>query len=270
MGDDFVLLVIALLCGAAAIGLIDRRLHRSGHGIGEEHRLAVDVARGAAHGLNQRCGGSEESLLIGVKNRHKRYLRQIQSFAQQVDPDERVKLTGSQRPENLDPLERLDLGMKVANAEPHFRVILRQVLRHSLGQRRDQNPFVAFGADPNLLHEGVHLAGNRPDLQLRISEPGGTDELLDDRASGFCKLVGTGCCRNADHLICAMFEFGEIQRPVVQGGREAEAVLYEGFLARAIAIVHSSNLRDRGVRLVYENVGVSRQIVEKRRRRLAR
>jgi len=50
---DAVLGVVGLLLLAAAVGLVDRALHRAGHAVGIEDNLAVDIARGAADGLNQ-------------------------------------------------------------------------------------------------------------------------------------------------------------------------------------------------------------------------
>ena len=45
-------------------------------------------------------------------------------------------------------------------------------------------------------------------------------------------------------------EFLEIQRPVVQRAGQAEPVLDQHGLARAVALVHAADLRDRGVRFV--------------------
>ncbi len=53
---DAVLLVVGQLLGAAALGLTDRRLHRRGALVGEQDDGAVDVARGAADGLDEAHG----------------------------------------------------------------------------------------------------------------------------------------------------------------------------------------------------------------------
>src|SRR5262245_52928622 len=65
-----------------------------------------------------------------------------------------------------------------------------------------------------------------------------------------------------------MLPLVEPQWPVVQGGREPEAVLDQRLLARAVAAVHAAELRDRDVALVHDEQGVARQIVEERRWRL--
>ena len=62
----------------------------------------------------------------------------------------------------------------------------------------------------------------------------------------------------------------EVQRPVVERRRQPEAVGDQHFLARAIAVIHAADLRHRLVALVDDDQRVGRQVVEQRRRRLAR
>src|SRR5262249_22584974 len=50
---DAVRRVVFGLFFAAAVGLLDRALHRAGHAVRIENYLAVDVARGTADGLDQ-------------------------------------------------------------------------------------------------------------------------------------------------------------------------------------------------------------------------
>ena len=61
-----------------------------------------------------------------------------------------------------------------------------------------------------------------------------------------------------------------LQRPVVERGRQPEAVVDQGLLARAVAVVHAADLRDRLVRLVDEGQEVLGEVVEQRVRRRAR
>src|SRR5262249_3036882 len=67
-----------LLLLAAPIGLGNRALHRAGHGIGIEDHAAVDVARGAADGLNERGLAAQKAFLIGVQNRDQRTFRNVE------------------------------------------------------------------------------------------------------------------------------------------------------------------------------------------------
>lgn len=62
-----------MLQGAAPLGLLDRHLHRVGDGIAVENDLAVEVARRAADGLDQRAGRAQEALFIRIQNRHQRH-----------------------------------------------------------------------------------------------------------------------------------------------------------------------------------------------------
>jgi hypothetical protein len=66
----------------------------------------------------------------------------VEPFAQQVDADEHVELAHAQVADDLDALDRLDVRVQVANAHTVLVQVVGQVLRHALGQRRDQYAFV--------------------------------------------------------------------------------------------------------------------------------
>src|SRR5438034_1107155 len=80
--------------------------------------------------LNQRAGGSQKSLLVSVEDRDERHLGQIQSLPQQVDTDQHVELAPAEIPENLDPLQRLDVRVQVPHPYAELLIVLRQVLGH--------------------------------------------------------------------------------------------------------------------------------------------
>ena len=92
LGRDPVLLVVGDLDRPAPVGLVDRRPHRRGLLVGVHEHLALDVARGTADRLDQRGLAAEEALLVGVEDRDQRDLGQVESLAQEVDPDEDVEL----------------------------------------------------------------------------------------------------------------------------------------------------------------------------------
>ena len=75
-------------------------------------------------------------------------------------------------------------------------------------------------------------------------------------------LINSGCSRNKQHLVDLLLEFLEKEGPVVERGREAEAVFHEVGLARAVASAHAADLRDRDVALVDEEQEILREIVE--------
>ena len=66
------------------------------------------------------------------------------------------------------------------------------------------------------------------------------------------------------------FPLLEVQRPVVERRRQAEPVGHQHFLARSIAEVHAADLRHGLVALVDDDQRIAGQVVEQRRRRLAR
>ena len=68
----------------------------------------------------------------------------------------------------------------------------------------------------------------------------------------------------------AVLELLERQRPVVQRRRHPEAVVHQRLFPVAVAVVHPADLRHRLVRFVDEHDRVRRQVIEQRRRRLAR
>ena len=65
--------------------------------------------RAARPTFESRPCGPQEPLFIGVENRDERHLRQVQSFAKQVDANEHIELAETQVAQNLDALERFDL-----------------------------------------------------------------------------------------------------------------------------------------------------------------
>ena len=74
-GRDAVLFVVFHLLGAAVFGDRDQRLHALRDRVGEENDFAVDVARGAAGGLDERGLAAEEAFLVGIEDADERDLR---------------------------------------------------------------------------------------------------------------------------------------------------------------------------------------------------
>ena len=89
----------------------------------------------------------------------------------------------------------------------------------------------------------------------------------------FCEtalLVVAGRGAHVDELRHALLELVEAQRAVVEGRWQAEAVVDEGDLARAVALVHAADLRHRDVALVDDAEHVLGEVVDERVGRLAR
>ena len=78
--------------------------------VGVEDHAAVDVARGAADGLDQRGLGAQEAFLVGVEDRDQPAFGNVEPLAQQVDADQHVVDAEAQVADQLDALQRLDVA----------------------------------------------------------------------------------------------------------------------------------------------------------------
>ncbi len=243
------------LDGAAAIGLVDGLLHGVGDAVGVEDGAAFEMARGAAHGLDERAGRAQKAFLVGIENGDERNFRQVEAFAQQIDADERVVLALAQAGEQLHALQRFDLRVHVAAAHADLGVVAGEVFGHALGERGDEHALVAFGAVANLGEQIVDLAFDGADFDLGIDEAGGADDLLDDDAGGLGELVRAGRGGDVDGLVDAVLELLELERAVVARGGQAETVVDEVLLAALVAVPHAVHLRNGGVALVDEERG---------------
>ena len=83
--------VVRDLTLATALRLADRLRHRLRDHVGVHDDLALDVARRATDRLNQRRAAAEIAFLIGIEDADERYLRQVETFAQEIDADEHVE-----------------------------------------------------------------------------------------------------------------------------------------------------------------------------------
>ena len=70
--------------------------------------------------------------------------------------------------------------MQVPNTNAQLLIVLRQILRHALGERRDEHALAAVDAGPDLLQQIVDLALDRSYIDRRIGQAGRPDDLFDD------------------------------------------------------------------------------------------
>ena len=104
----------------------------------------------------------------------------------------------------------------------------------------------------------------------RIDQPGRPHHLLDDLRPDARARTPPASPRRRSSARIMRLELIEAQRPVVERRRQPEAVVHQVLLARAVAAIHAADLRDRDVALVDDHERIVRQIVDQRRRRLAR
>ena len=151
-------LVVGHLDGTAAPRLGNSFVHRIRRLIGIHDDLAVCVSCRAADRLDERTVVTQEAFLIGIEDGHKRHLGQVEALAQEIDAHERVELAAPERAENLDALERSDVGMHVARFQAAVEKMVGQILRHLLGERGDKRTLVALGPLLRLVDDVVDLA----------------------------------------------------------------------------------------------------------------
>ena len=265
---DAVFGVKAQLFFPAALGFADGPLHRAGDAVGVEDGLAVQIARGAADGLDQAALAAQKAFFVGVQNRHQADFRDVQPLAQQVDAHQHIEYAQAQVAQDFHPLDGVDVRVQIAHLDAMFVVIVGQLLGHALGQRGDQHPLVLGHPRGDFRQQIVHLAGHRADFHFRVHQAGGAHQLLDHLAgvAGFVVGRGGGDKNALRHFV---FEFFKFQRPVVQRRRQAKAVFHQIFFARAVAFVHAANLADGDVRFVDDHQRVFGQVINQRRRRFA-
>ena len=178
--------------------------------VGIEDRPAVDVARGAADGLDQRGLGAQEAFLVGVEDRDQPAFGDVEALAQQVDADQHVEDAEPQVADDLDPLQRLDVGVHVADADALLVQVFGEVLGHALGQRGDERAIAALRHLPHLADEVVDLVLDRPDLDRRVDQAGRADHLLDEHAARRSSSQPPGVAETA--LVCGRIASHSLKR----------------------------------------------------------
>ena len=133
-------------------------VHRIRRLVGIHDDLAVCVSCRAADRLNERTVVAQEAFLIGIEDGYKRHLGQVKALAQEVDAHKRVELAAPEGAEDLDALERSDVGMHVARFQAAVKKMVGQILRHLLGERGDKRTLVALGPLLRLVDDIVNLA----------------------------------------------------------------------------------------------------------------
>ena len=98
------------------------------------------MPRGATNCLNQGAIASQETLFISVEDRDQRHLWHIEALAQQVNPNQHIEVSQAEVANNLDALNRIDIGVQVTH--PHLVIVqkLGEIFRHTFGQCGHQHP----------------------------------------------------------------------------------------------------------------------------------
>ena len=141
--------------------------------------------------------------------------------------------------------------------------MLRQVLRHALGEGGDQHPLVARRPGGNLRRQVVDLACDGAHLHPGVKEARGADDLLHHLAGvGLFILAGGG--GDVHRLGKPLLKLLEPQGAVIEGAGQAEAVLHQALLAGVVAVIHGPHLGQRDVALVHEQDEIVGEEVQQR------
>ena len=111
---------------------------------------------------------AQEAFFIRVQNGNTTHFRQVQSFPQQVDPHQYVKLTAPQGVNDLGPFNGGNIGMQIAYTDLILLQIFGQVFRHPFGQCGNQRPFALRRGLFNFRHQVIDLSLNRANFNFRI------------------------------------------------------------------------------------------------------
>ncbi|OIQ66167.1 hypothetical protein GALL_522680 [mine drainage metagenome] len=109
----------------------------------------------------------------------------------------------------------------------------------------------------------VNLALGRLYDYLRIDESSGPDDLFDDILADYPKLITPWGGRQKDCLRDPLDKLAPLERSVIQGAGQTEAVFDEGALSRCIPFEHRANLRNSYVRLVDDQKKILWEVVDK-------
>ena len=99
-------------------------------------------------------------------------------------------------------------------------------------------------------------------LHLRIHQARRANHLFHYDAPRLRQLVRPRRRRDVDHLIHAVFELFEGQRPIVQRRGHSKTVVHQRLLARAVAVEHSAHLPHGLVRFIDEHQKIVRDVVQ--------
>ncbi len=151
--------------------------------------------------------------------------------------------------------------MHIAAADTNLGVIVGEIFGHALRECGDQDALILRCAVADLCQKIVNLTLDRTDFYLRIDKSGGANNLFDDNAGRFGEFKGSGRSRNINSLTDACLEFLKPQWTVVHCRWQAEAIVDQVLLARAVAVPHAVELGHGDVRLIDEHEEITREII---------
>lgn len=255
-GGDPVFLVIGQLLVTAAFGFAHRAFHAAGDTVGVHDHAPVGVARGASDGLDQRGFRAQKALFVRVQNGDQPAFGNVQTLAQQVDPDQHVKGTQPQVTQDFDAFDGVDVAVHITHADALFVHVFGQIFGHALGQCGAQGAHTVGSHFAHLVQKVIDLHVHGADFDHRIDKAGGADHLFGEDAAGLLDFPCGGGCADEHRLRAHGVPFLELQRAVVHARRQPEPVFGQCEFAPVVAFVHAADLRHADVAFVGKDDGI--------------
>ena len=212
---DAVLLVVGGLGGAATIRLVNGALHGAGDAVGVHNHLAPVVSGGPAHGLNQAALVAQEAFFVGIENSHQAHFGQVEALAQQVHANQHVDFAQAQLAQDFHAVQSFYVGVHILDFDAEAVHVLAQLLSHALGEGRHQHSVAHFHPLVYLVQQVVNLVNAGANIDFRVEQASGADNLLHYYAAGLSQLVVRRRSRHIYRLLIHTLELVKGQRPVV-------------------------------------------------------
>jgi hypothetical protein len=184
LGRDAVGEVIGDLLFATPVGFGEGAFHGAGDLVGIEHDAAIDVARGAADGLDEGGFRAEETFLVGIENGDEAAFGNVEAFAEEVDADQNVERAEAKIANNFNAFDGVDVRVHIAHPNALFVHIFGEVFGHLLGEHRAEGAVALVDGLADLVDDVVHLMGGGADFDRGIDEAGGANDLFGKDAAG--------------------------------------------------------------------------------------
>ncbi len=244
-------------------------MHGVSLSIGIHNHLTRNIPCSTPDRLDERALIAQETLLVGIEYGDETDLRKIKTLPQQVDSDEHIEFSFAQIAQDLNALHCSYIRMHVTCTHALIEQVIGKIFGHLLRKGGYKHALIFCGSLFRLVDDVVNLRKRRTHNNLRIQKSCRTNDLLDGRlAHPFFVVAGRGA--DVDELRHTILKFVEAKRAVIERRRKAETVFGKCNLARAVALMHASDLRHSHMALVDYAQKILRKIIDKGVGRLAR
>ena len=163
---------------------------------------------------------------------------------------------------DLHPVQCLHVGMDIVTAYITRSKVVCQFFGHALGERGDQHPFILLHPLLDLFHQIIYLVQAGAHIDGRVEQSRGAYQLIHDDPFRFLQLIIGRCGTHEDDLLADRLKLLELERTVIDGCRQTEAILHQVHLAGVVAAIHGTYLRDGHMALIDHGKVIIREEVE--------